>query len=135
MKTLRQEKEILRKAREAFAKPSPPGKRSGVGEHLQAYRRAEGLLPGGDAMRRMLLESPRRAVTLRLAQQAALGEEGAGRPSHPEEDPPDPQQEPPNLRLHESARRASLAWDRLRLEASSTVDEKAAGLRGCIRGK
>ncbi len=51
VKTLRQKKEILRKA------PRPnqrPGKRSGIGERLQAHRRAEGQLPGGDAMCRML---------------------------------------------------------------------------------
>src|SRR5215210_6756662 len=67
-------------------RPSSPGKRSGVGERLQAHRRGEGRLPGGDAMQdaRSLQER-----LLRLAQQAALKEEGAGRPSH-REDPRDP---------------------------------------------
>ena len=51
VKTLRQEKEILRKALRAFAMvktlmPSLPERRLGVGECFQAYRRGEGQLPG-----------------------------------------------------------------------------------------
>src|SRR5215211_5163141 len=67
-------------------RPSSPGKRSGVGERLQAHRRGEGRLPGVGAMQdaRSLQER-----LLRLAQQAALKEEGSGRPSH-REDPRDP---------------------------------------------
>jgi transposase len=68
VRTLRQEKEILRKA----LRPSLPGKRSGVGEHLHVHRRREGQLPGGNAMQdaRGLKER-----LLRLAHQAALQEE------------------------------------------------------------
>jgi hypothetical protein len=41
LKTLRQEKEILRKAWLRPAWPSSPGRRSGVGEFLQAHRSKE----------------------------------------------------------------------------------------------
>jgi transposase len=52
VKTLRQEKEILRKAWLRPAWPSSPERRSGVGERFQAHGRGEGQLPGGYAVRR-----------------------------------------------------------------------------------
>jgi hypothetical protein len=67
---------------------------------------------------------------LRLAQQAALGEEATGRPPH-REDPRDPQQEPRDLRISEGARRASLARDRLRPKASGEVNESRRTSRLC----
>jgi transposase len=75
VKTLRQEKEILRKAAAGS-----------TGERLQAHRRGEGRLPGGGAMQNARSLQER---LLRLAQQAALGEAAVGCPSH-REDPRDP---------------------------------------------
>ena len=103
VKTLRQEKEILRKA---WLRPpwlSSPERRSGVGERFQAHRCGEGQLLGSSAAQdaRSLQER-----LLRLEMQAALQEEPPGLRPHGE-DPRGSPQEPRDLRLPAGARRAA----------------------------
>ena len=90
VKTLRQEKEILRKA---WLRPpwlSSPERRSGVGERFQAHRCGEGQLLGSSLAQdaRSLQER-----LLRLEMQAALQEEPPGLRPHGE-DPRGSPQEP-----------------------------------------
>jgi putative transposase len=127
VKFLRQEKEILRKATAFFAREEILK----VGEHLQAHRRGEGQLPGGDALCRMLGVSKSgyyawrgRPPSKRTRQDALLIEK---------------------IREVHRRSRQTYGYPRVHAELRSLGVRcgsrrvarlmRAAGLRGCTRGK
>ena len=106
-------------------RPSSPGRRSGIGEFLQAHRCGEGQLPGGDAVQDARSVQER---LLRIAQQAALQQEPPGRRPH-REDPRSPRQEPTDLRLPEVTRRVAFARSKVRTQEGSPTDESRRAAR------
>ena len=126
MKTLRQEKEILRKAAALYS----PGKRSGVGERLEAHRCGEGRLPGGGAMQdaRSLQERYyarcSRPPSQRTRQDALLTEKIRQIHSRSRKTYGYP-------RVHAELRSLGIGCGQRRVARLM----KAAGLRGCMRGK
>ncbi len=131
VKTLRQEKEILRKARKAFAKPSSPGRRSGVGEFLQAHRSKEKANYPVAVLCRMLGVSKSgyyawrsRPPSERRRQDALLTEKIRQIHSRSRETYGYP-------RVHAELRSLGIGCGRRRVARLM----RAAGLRGCMRGK